>query len=196
MKMSFIPPNDEYAEYCFSCNSKNTLIKSTDDKGIIYNCEACGAECRRALIIDPDIKWSIDDNKEYVHESVGVFIVNDKSEFLVFKLSKYPFGYTIPAGHVNASEAPISALKREAYEETSLEISSIKLFYEGVINNDSCRRGSDVHMWHAYTAVARDISQIKIDKSEGANPCWVSYDELLKLQLAPAIRHLVNYVDK
>ena len=53
------------------------------------------------------------------HISVAViFIQNDKNEFLIQKTSKEKGGYfSSTGGHVNMSETPLEAIKREVKEE-------------------------------------------------------------------------------
>jgi len=112
MRITFPIESKTYTEYCLYCHSPDTLRAVRGKDGLQYECSKCDKTASRAIIMDPDLKWSIDIDKEYVHESVGVFIFNDQKEFLMFRLNKYPYGATIPDGHVDREEDPEKAILR------------------------------------------------------------------------------------
>lgn len=194
MKINFSIDKNNYAEYCLACNSENSLEHSSDESGLLYTCSKCGKSNSRALIIDPEIDWYMDDDGEYVHKSVGVFIIHD-GRVLVFKRTKFPFGYTIPAGHVDKNESSEVAAVREVREETGLNISQPELIFEGMIEGDSCRRGSDLHSWSAYRKRVTDLADLDISAEEGTLQQWVTYKELLTLDVPPAMRYLLENID-
>ena len=65
-----------------------------------------------ALIIDPAVKWWTDSSRECWHEVAGVFIASPEGKFLFFERTKFPFGLTVPAGHVDRGEMPARTAAR------------------------------------------------------------------------------------
>jgi nucleoside triphosphatase len=57
--------------------------------------------------------------------TVGAFIFNPKGELLLLQSHKWPGRYVVPGGHVELGESIEEALRREAREETNLEIKDI-----------------------------------------------------------------------
>jgi len=145
------------------------------------------------LIIDPKLRWYIDDDKRYIHESAGCVIVNEKSKILLFELMKFPYGFTIPAGHVDTGEAPLQSVIREVQEEVGMSVKP-KLLGQTMVNGDSCRRGSDDHKWSLFIANVdpSEIKKIHVDPKEGSRPVWISLDQAAQTRLASAIKFLLG----
>ena len=57
--------------------------------------------------------------------TVGIFIFNTKGELLLTKTHKWRGKYGVPGGHIELGESAIEAARREAKEETGLEIRDI-----------------------------------------------------------------------
>lgn len=191
MKINFPidKPQDSVATYCFYCHSSNVEL-AKEKKFTKFICQSCGKTSDRAIIIDPEIVWWIDPTtKEYWHKSVGVFIFNNKKQFLVFKLQKYPYKYTIPAGHLNRDELPEDAAQREVLEETGLSINKLSLLGQDDISNDSCRRGSDHHHWFTFRSLSPNTDKLKLNE-EGIKPMWVTIQEATKLDFTVPVRLL------
>ncbi len=191
MKIDFPINSNAYTEYCMKCHSANTLKQQKNNGTTQYRCTSCNASEPRAIIIDPQIEYWIDKDLEYCHKSVGVFIFNSERKVLVFRLNKYPFGWTIPAGHIDKNETPLHAVKREAKEESNLDIAQVRHISAISIDRDRCRRGADRHYWDVYCARA-DSDATKIDVNEGSAYNWLSLDQLSELQKAPALEFILN----
>lgn len=191
MHLDFVPPNDSKVHsYCLFCQSE-TVRKVFIRGRINYRCTTCQKTSDREILIDPEIVWWIDDEKNYWHESVGAFIINPEDKILLFDRTLFPFAHTIPAGHLDRNENPSVAIAREVREETELKILSFKEFIIEKIHGDSCRRGCDDHLWHLFTAHLTDIPEIKISE-EGGSPIWVTIDEALTLKLTLPVRYFLN----
>ncbi len=53
---------------------------------------------------------------------VGVVVINDKNELLVIKEKHSTVGFKLPGGHIDDAELIQSAVKREVYEETGVNV--------------------------------------------------------------------------
>ncbi len=62
----------------------------------------------------------------YPEPTTGVFIFNAEGKLLLLKSHKWPGKYVIPGGHVELGERIEAAAKREAREETGLEVSDLQ----------------------------------------------------------------------
>ncbi|MET0779741.1 MAG: NUDIX domain-containing protein, partial [Candidatus Saccharimonadales bacterium] len=149
MKIDFNWSDDgQVHTYCIVCHGETVDRRRVEGKTQYY-CGNCRKMYDRWIKIDPGINWWIDDDGEYWHESSGVFVRNAKNEFLFFQRDVFPFSLTVPAGHVDKGETPYVAANRELEEEVGLRG---KLYHiaDEAIAGDSCSRGSDAHVWHAF----------------------------------------------
>jgi 8-oxo-dGTP pyrophosphatase MutT (NUDIX family) len=176
MKINFLVQKDVYTEYCPSCNKPSKLFNKKD---VIFICPNCNAELERLIIVDPKLKWWLDDNNNYWHESVGILIIDEKRRILFYELNKFPYGLTIPAGHVDEGETPLQSVIREASEEAGIKLEGASECIKLDINGDSCRRGSDDHKWTLFVANinSEQANKIAVDGSEGKEPVWLSLSQ-------------------
>lgn len=158
---------------CIECDSE----RLTRDAAGSYVCESCGAHRPRALIIDPAIAWWIAPDGEYWHDTAGIFVRNRVGHLLLFRRVLFPFGLTVPAGHVNAGEPPGLAARRELREETSIRAGALRPLGEVDIVGDSCRRGADAHHWHCFVTETGGDEEIVIN-DEGVSPAWMSLSQV------------------
>ncbi|MDI6606189.1 MAG: NUDIX hydrolase, partial [Candidatus Omnitrophota bacterium] len=61
--------------------------------------------------------------------TVDAIIEVDDQEIVVIKRSNPPFGYALPGGFVDYAESLEDAVRREAKEETNMELLEIKQFH-------------------------------------------------------------------
>lgn len=192
MRIPSIISLKEDGQYCIKCFSNK--IKRTFKNGLtFYYCNSCGETLDRSLVIDNKIIWWVDElTREYWHESVGIFVFNDKNKALFFKRTIYPFAITIPAGHLDSGENPQTAVKRELSEETGiiLKNNDLTLFSEEDVIGDKCRRGADNHKWHLYISKCSK-SNVTIN-DEGAGPVWLSLEEALKHDLVYPVKFFIE----
>ena len=189
MKLDF-PWTDDAAQhdYCIHCHAE-TVKKVVTDNRQFFDCRTCGQRSDRAITIDPKLSWSIGRDKEILHESAGAFIKAPDNTFLVFDLMKFPFQTTVPAGHIDAGEAPENAAQREAQEETGLQNGTVIEIGTEVIPGDSCSRGSDNHRWHIYVIKLPNKPTVTIN-DEGNNPRWVTIDQALETNITVPVRRI------
>lgn len=122
---------------------------------------------------DKEKKVKICDNK-----SVGMLIwKNDK--LLLIERKKFPFGFAIPAGHVDDHGSFEDAAKDEVEEEVGLEVTNIKLITEGRRENVCRRPGGTWHYWKLYeTEVQGDL---KPSQDETKKAGWYTKDEIREM---------------
>ncbi|MCC6639251.1 NUDIX domain-containing protein [Candidatus Falkowbacteria bacterium] len=187
-----IPQNSTYKQWCILCGSENIQRKILENGNTKYFCNDCNQLQDRMIVIDPLIKWWIDPvTRDYWHESVGIFIFNNKNEILLFKRTIFPFAYTVPAGHLDINEDVYSAIKREVREETGISHIDVTLFANEDISGDECRRGCDHHKWYLF--VSRFESDFEVTISdEGIEANWMSINDTLKVELTYPVRYFLE----
>jgi len=132
---------------CIICNSDN-LTEIVEKNLVKYYCSSCKQKSSRYL--DRGRIKKINTNYGIKHQVVKAIIKNGKGQILFIKRRTYPFGITIPAGHIDNGETSREALDREVFEETGLRVKKAKLFFKEVDVKNSCRAGTDYHDWFAY----------------------------------------------
>ena len=192
MKLSKTPTDGKLHTYCLRCR-RETVRERPQAGRIVYACTACSFVSPRALIIDPAINWWLGQDGEYWHETAGVFVHDRQERFLFLERAKFPFGLTIPAGHVDHHEQPLRGGYRELGEEAGfhLPMQSFRLVVTENILGDQCRRGSDAHRWHAYVARMRSGATLKVNTSESVRAVWLGLDQALSANLTFAVRSLI-----
>jgi len=193
------PINKEvYGEYCPVCHMANQADAVLKNGRKIFVCRHCNARNDRLIIIDPKIRWWTDEENVYFHESAGILLVNPAGKILFFELTKFPYGFTVPAGHVDANETPQHAVIRETSEEVGARIVDPQLVVETIIHGDSCSRGCDDHKWSLFSKAItqEDIKHIKVDKNEGQKPRWLTISEVDALEMPYAMRFIFDVYKK
>lgn len=193
MKLNFNWKNDnKYHQYCMHCYAETVERVYEDDK-TYYFCNTCKQRHKRSIVIDPVVKWWLAEDKEYWHESEGVFIRNTQGKFLFFERLIFPFALTVPSGHVDAGEDALTAAYRETEEEVGIKADAlIKIATEDIIG-DSCRRGADAHRWHAYLLPLEEDVKIEVtEKDEGRQPVWLSLEEALQKKLTFPVKNIID----
>lgn len=195
MKITFTPPNDGKAHtYCPSC-LREKLQPHRQAGKLFYRCTACAYVGPRALIVDPIVSWWVDDQQQYWHETGGIFVYNQRHEFLFFERMAFPFGLTVPAGHVDHGEPPARTARRELFEETGVSLPQRAFTHIATddIHGDQCRRGADIHRWHSFACALPPSAPIKVDPREGARPVWLGLQQALASNLTPATRFVITH---
>jgi nucleoside triphosphatase len=62
----------------------------------------------------------------YPEPTTGVFIFNQQGELLLVQTHKWPGKYVVPGGHVELGEHIEEAARREAKEETGLDVHDLR----------------------------------------------------------------------
>lgn len=173
---------------CIECGDEDVEIIEKDGEER-YRCSN-GHENRR-MIKNKGLEYYEEDG-EVIHRSVGALIVND-GELLLLKRRKYPYKYSIPAGHLEEDEDPDKAVAREVMEETGIEadVEAFEQLFRGQID-DPCRRGCDVHDWNLYVLELEERPDTASNE-EAERLEWVDLSEVDELELtAPTKKFVVE----
>ncbi len=153
-------------------------------------CDSCQKNHPRVLIYDPNMAQYFNERGELVHYSAGVLLFNKNNEILLFLRKKFPYLYTIPAGHLAKGENPQIAAYRETEEEVHIKPENLKLIFEGEVIGDACLGGADIHYWHLYVANTSQ-ENIQLDE-EGSHWQWYPLSAIPKELTYPVKFFLSN----
>jgi 8-oxo-dGTP diphosphatase len=114
-----------------------------------------------------------------------VLIFNEKREFLIIQRLKndnvLPGYWDIPGGTIEDRESIVNGVRREAREETGLEISNPSLFFH-TWNIDERKAKCFIRMIFL-AKYDGDPSAIRLDSSEHEACAWIAFDDVKKYQL-------------
>jgi len=121
--------------------------------------------------------------QHYPEPSVGALIFDPQGRLLLVRSHKWRGRYVVPGGHVELGERLVDALRREAKEETGLDIYDPEFlcFQEFIY---------DEHFWKSrhyifFDFVCRTDSTVVQLNSEAEEYLWVSPKDALNLPLEP-----------
>lgn len=109
------------------------------------------------------------------HTSVGMFVWKDEKLCLIER-AKFPFGFAIPAGHVDGDSSYEESAKRELREEVGLEAENLKLLAEGRKENPCRREGGTWHYWKMYEVIT--TGDIKRSEDETKQVGWYTKEQI------------------
>ena len=112
------------------------------------------------------------------HTSVGMLVWKD-DKLLLIERARFPFGFAVPAGHVDGDKTFEEAAKRELMEEVGLDTEGMKLVAEGRKENHCRREGGTWHYWKLYQMVV--VGDVHGSKDETKQTGWYSKDDIKKL---------------
>jgi len=112
------------------------------------------------------------------HTSVGM-IVWKEDKLLLIERKKFPFGFAIPAGHVDENKSYEEAAIRELKEEVGLDAGDLELAIEGRKENVCRREGGTWHFWKIYKI--NTTGELKPSSEETKRAGMYSKEEIQKL---------------
>lgn len=191
MKLPFPIPDDTVCHtFCISCYQDGVRTVRKGDT-TSYICSHCGTENQRRIVTGGMKLW-VDEQGEIRHESAGIFVRRADGAYLFFELTAFPYGYTVPAGHVDTGETGEQAAIRELGEEVGIAADDVKEFASCTIPGDRCSSGADTHDWHAFVYQLKD-GQAPTRCEEGKNLQWLTIEQAREKRLPPAIAHLIEH---
>ena len=129
-------------------------------------------------------------NARTIHFSVGA-LIEEGGKLLLIDRAQKPFGWASPAGHIDKSETPLKAIKREVMEETGLEVTKASLVIEEFVAWNECSRGIKGHYWYVFrcqvkgqlksSSEAKSIGWHKAKDAQPLEPVWEYWFKKLEL---------------
>ncbi len=116
--------------------------------------------------------------KKCDHTSVGM-MVYDGDKLLLIERKKFPFGFAIPAGHVDGDSTFEIAAKRELGEEVGLNALELKLVLD-IRKDNPCRREDGT--WHHWKLYRVNVSgELSRSLEETKQVRWFDAEEIKTL---------------
>ncbi len=135
-----------------------------------------------------------DDNRNKYPEPVtGALIVNEKGELLLAKGTKWGDQYVIFGGHVELGENVENSVRREALEETGLEVEVVtRLNFGEHIATDGHYHGRHMIFLDFLCLYKGDPSAVKLNDEYSGEYIWVTPEEGLKLDLGGGTKNIIE----
>jgi ADP-ribose pyrophosphatase YjhB (NUDIX family) len=112
------------------------------------------------------------------HTSVGMFVWKDDT-LLLIERARFPFGFAIPAGHVDGDKTFEESAARELKEEVGLDTKEMKLIAEGRRENLCRREGGTWHYWKLYKIEATGTIEGAVDETKRVG--WYTKEQIKEL---------------
>ncbi|HSX31584.1 MAG TPA: NUDIX hydrolase [Candidatus Saccharimonadales bacterium] len=191
MKLDFAWKDDgQIHSYCIVCHGERVEKRAVDGLTKFY-CADCDKLYDRRIEINPATKTWIADDGTWWHDVSSIFVRSPDGKFLFFELTKFPYGVTVPAGHIDSHEEPLQAAVRELQEEVGLTGKPV-LAAEDALARESCSRGCDSHVWHSFVVQLDDTPSVTLN-DEGMKPVWLTLDEALDRDLTVPTRFVIEH---
>lgn len=108
---------------------------------------------------------------------VGIVVINEKNELLVIQERVSKAGWKLPGGHIDNGELISSAVKRETYEETGIEVEFESILSLGHFYPHQFHQ-SNLYVLCLAKALSNEI--LIQDKDEIADAKWIDVYEYLE----------------
>lgn len=112
------------------------------------------------------------------HTSVGMLVWKGDS-LLLIERARFPFGFAVPAGHVDGDKTFEESAMRELKEEVGLDAKSLELVAEGRKENPCRREGGTWHLWKIYKVLT--TGDIDRSKDETKRAGWYTKGQIEEL---------------
>jgi nucleoside triphosphatase len=135
-------------------------------------------------------------SQRYPEATVGALVVNEKSEVLIVRSSKWNDKFTVPGGHVELGERAEDAIKREVKEETGLDVEPVKLLLvqQAIYPKDYHKHQH--FMFMDYVCKTQG-SEVRLDQRELQDYVWMKPEDALNLDLEEYTRNfVVKYLEE
>ncbi len=121
--------------------------------------------------------------QKYPEPTVGVLIFNPQGELLLVRSHKWRGLYVVPGGHIELGEKAQEAARREAFEETGLEVYDLEflLWQEFIYDPGFWRRRHFLFL--DFAAKTRTTTVTLNDEAESY--VWVRPEQALEMPADP-----------
>lgn len=176
-------------KYCYFCLSPNPR-KIITPAEIQFHCLQCQKTDGLTLRIDNSTKTVWHQNT-LQHFTIGVILRNiTTKKFLFMKKRTFPQVIDVVAGHIRQNETPEQTLMRETKQETDFTLEKYKLLWEGLVENDLCRRGAPHHYWYLFYSEYKDTPTPDVQEVDYFKE--YTWEEVLEEKmLNPAIKNVI-----
>lgn len=177
---------------CITCSSNN-IENVVEDNRILYYCKSCKTKNLRFNAKSNNFAAKeIDGNT--VHISTAA-LIKKNNKYLFTNRNDYPFGFSLPVGHVYSGETIKKSLERKVLEETGLIVTKSTLICSTLFA-DCCKYGTDLHQWNIYECSVKGKIIPCFEVSEAK---WIKKEDIEKLDLTAPIRYIlskINFIEK
>ncbi len=112
--------------------------------------------------------------------TVGLFIFNRQGEILLIKTHKWRGKYAVPGGHIELGETAEQAAKREAKEETGLDVYDLKFICWAEMIYDKIFFKKKHYVFIDYICKTKSTKITLNDEAE--EYLWIDPKEAIKLK--------------
>lgn len=119
--------------------------------------------------------------QQFPEPTTGVFIFNQEGELLLLQSHKWPGKFVVPGGHVELGERIEDAAKREAKEETGLDVRDLQFlcFQEFIYDPAFWKRRH--YIFFDYVCLAETTNVQLNDEAE--DYIWIKPEDALDLEV-------------
>lgn len=155
---------DRLFYYCKNCNKKSTQIKNNDGQ-----------------------VFSEKENGLVKHITIGS-LISKGNKILLINRKRFPYGLSLPTGHLCYHEKIKEALERTVFNKTGLHIRSSRNILHDTLF-DQCKYGGELHEWYLFECkVAGKPLQTEEDN------IWVSKNELKNTELIQSTKLILSKI--
>ena len=186
---------EKEGRYCFECGDPGVLQEKTAVSEQ-FRCPK-GHVTPRAYLFDGLARFAVEEGK-LVHETAGA-VIRRHGKVLLFRRTRFPVGFTIPAGHCELDHDVEAEMRREVKEEVGLDVVNAYPIWaddDAPLLDDQCRRGANLHRWNLFEVEAEgDV----VLGEEGFEFGFFSDGEIYDLStnrlLVPVVREIFERLD-
>ncbi len=119
-------------------------------------------------------------SQQFPEPTIGLFMFNPKGEILLIKTHKWRGKYAVPGGHIELGETMEQAAKREAQEETGLEVFNLNFIHNDEMIFDKLFFKKKHFIFLDFSCQTKS-SKVKLN-DEAEDYLWIVPEEAVKLR--------------
>ncbi|MDD5148134.1 MAG: NUDIX domain-containing protein [Candidatus ainarchaeum sp.] len=126
--------------------------------------------------------------------TVGILILNPKGKVFLVRSHKWDNLFTVPGGHIELGEKAEDAVKREAKEETNLDVYDIQFLMqtEGIFDSTYYKKKHFIFLIHSCKTNSKEV---KLNK-ESEEYTWATIPEAFRLPLTSYTKKIIEEYKK
>ncbi len=119
-------------------------------------------------------------SQQFPEPTIGLFMFSPKGEVLLIKTHKWRGKYAVPGGHIELGETMEQAAKREAREETGLEVFNLNFIHNDEMIFDKLFFKKKHFIFLDFSCQTKS-SKVKLN-DEAEDYLWIVPEEAVKLR--------------